>query len=139
MRLIPEGARRGTALWVPAAVGATVLLALSLARPGAALPGSASGDIYKHAWAMWHNPATVLLGSWPTTPWLAAPHGGSLFDVMLVPSLLWSPVSYSLGAVAATQLWAWCCLFLVALCVAALARGLGASPVGAAAAGRRRM
>lgn len=117
------------------AAGSSALLVRPLSHPTTSLPGSAAGDTYKHAWAMWHDLAMIGGGTWPSTPYLAAPDGGALFDVMLAPALIMAPVTATLGPVAATNAWVWLCLFGVGLSVHGLARRLGSTAVGAVAAG----
>lgn len=117
------------------AAGASILLSRTLIHPTTALPGSSGGDAYKHAWAMWHDLAMIGGGTWPSTPYLAAPDGGALFDVMLAPALIMAPITATLGPVAATNAWVWLCLLGVGLSVHGLARRLGSTAAGAVAAG----
>lgn len=117
------------------AVGAAWPIARALADPLGSLPGFAEGDVFKHAWSFWHTPAALAAGSWPHTPFLGAPEGGVLLDVMLVPSLLLAPITLAAGPVLATNVWVWLSLWAVGVATWALAREVVGDRVGALVAG----
>jgi hypothetical protein len=106
------------------ALGALLPLVLVLADPAGLLPGTELGDVYKHAWSYWHTPEA--LGAWPWTNSLNAPAGGVLWDVMLVPSLLMSPVQWLIGPVLCANIWVFLSIFLVGYTTARLVEFLGA-------------
>ena len=91
-------------------------------HPFTLLPGSELGDVYKHAWSYWHTPQT--LSSWPETYALNAPTGGVLWDVMLLPSLVFIPVTAIFGPVFSANLFVWTSLFLVGVTTYWLCREL---------------
>jgi hypothetical protein len=103
------------------ALAASVPLAVS----GGGLPSSELGDGYKHLWSFWHTSAAIAEGNWPWTPFLNAPSGGLLLDVMLVPSLLLMPISETMGPLPAVRVWIWMSLFLTGLCQLKLCEELG--------------
>ena len=94
----------------------------ALQHPFTLLPGSELGDVYKHAWSYWHTLHT--LSSWPDTYALNAPTGGVLWDVMLLPSLLFLPVTAIFGPVFSANIFVWCSLFLVGVTTYWLCREL---------------
>ncbi|MEE2751785.1 MAG: hypothetical protein VX519_10175, partial [Myxococcota bacterium] len=116
-------------------VGAAIPLLRVLPRPTELLPGSALGDVYKHAWSYWHLLAQVEAGGWPWTDFLNAPGGGRLLDVMLAPALVMAPICAVLGTIATANLFVWVSLFGVAVATWALARELTESRAGALIAG----
>ncbi len=116
-------------------VGAAIPLLRVLPQPTHVLPGSALGDVYKHAWSYWHLLAQVEAGGWPWTEFLNAPGGGRLLDVMLAPAILMAPFCAALGAIATANLFVWGSLFGVAAATWALARELTESRAGAVLAG----
>ena|GEM_PF-1654790 len=114
-------------------LGALLPLLGVLADPAGRLPGTELGDVYKHAWSYWHTPHAI--GAWPWTDSLNAPGGGVLWDVMLFPSLVMSPVDGVLGPVVAANLWVFFSLFMVGVCTAGFLRAIGASELLAALGG----
>lgn len=117
------------------ALGAALPLLRVLVDPLHRLPGDAAGDVYKHTWSFWHTLAVLEQGTWPWTPYLAAPDGGVLLDVNLLPALLLAPVTLLGGPVLAANLFLWLSLWAVGGATAALARRLTGSWIGAAVAG----
>ncbi|HJN76142.1 MAG TPA: hypothetical protein QGF58_19595 [Myxococcota bacterium] len=69
------------------------------------------------------------------TPFLNAPGGANLLDVMLVPALLMSPVAFALGPVAAANLWILLSFLLIGAATYRLAVELTGSRLGATFAG----
>jgi len=82
-------------------------------HPFSRLPGSELGDVYKHAWSFWHTLNT--LSTWPDTYALNAPTGGVLWDVMLLPSLVFTPVTVIFGPVFTANLFVWASIFFVGI------------------------
>ena len=111
--------------------GAALPLARVILDPLGSLPGSEAGDVYKHAWPYWHMLAQLKDGTWPYTNYLNAPDGGLLLDVMVLPSLIMSPVFLLAGPVLATNLWVLASLFGVGAATYALCRHLCGSTIGA--------
>lgn len=89
--------------------------------------------MYKHAWSFWHTPHA--LGTWPWTEALNAPGGGRLWDVMLLPSLIFAPVSAAVGPVFASNLWVVVSLLAIGACARALAMEIGGDARTATVAG----
>lgn len=114
--------------------GGTLPIARVLADPLHRLPGGARTDVYKHVWSYWHTLRTLGDG-WPWTPYLNAPGGGYLLDVMLVPSLLLAPVTWLLGVAAAANLWVWLSLVATGLSTWALCREVTGSDLGGVVGG----
>ena len=121
--------------WLVLALGALLPLARVLFDPAGSLPGSDHGDIYKHTWAYWHTIRQIAEGTWPSTPYLNAPNGGVLLDVMVAPALLMMPVTLVGGCVLAANVWLWISLLGVGGIVYLLSLHLTGSRVGATCAG----
>ena len=103
------------------------------ANPAGLLPGSELGDVYKHAWSYWHTPEYI--SGWPDSLALNAPTGGSLWDVMLVPSLLLWPVTAVAGPVVAANLFVWLSLAGIGVATWLLCRAVVGSELGAIVGG----
>lgn len=116
-------------------IGAALPLLRVFPAPASTLPGSPAGDVFKHAWPYWHTLALANLGGWPTTPFLAAPDGGTLLDVMLLPSILLAPITLLGGPVLACNTWLWLSLLAVGLSVYALCHLTTGHRLGSATAG----
>ncbi len=121
--------------WALLALGPLVPLSRVMNDPSRYLPGVPLGDIYKHVWSFWHTPASLALGSWPRTPFIAAPDGGVILDAMLIPSLVMWPVEAVFGPVLAINIWIGISLFAAGAATFALARELTRSTTGAVCAG----
>jgi hypothetical protein len=119
--------------WGLLALGALLPLVWVLQDPAGTLPGTELGDVYKHAWSYWHTPHA--LGAWPWTESLNAPAGGVLWDVMLFPALILSPLQALLGPVLCANLWVLLSLLAVGGSTASLAKALGADDLCASTAG----
>ena len=115
--------------------GACLPLARILTDAAAVLPGRQAGDVYKHAWPFWHTLVQLGQGTWPRTAYLNAPDGGTLLDVMLLPSLIMAPVSWLVGAVVAANLWVLLSLLAVGWATYALCKDLTGSTTGSLCAG----
>ena len=114
-------------------LGALLPLWGVLLSPASVLPGSELGDVYKHTWSYWHTPHA--LSSWPWTEALNAPGGGRLWDVMLLPSLLLTPVTAVAGPVLSANLWVFLSLLAIGASTRALALEIGADRGSASVAG----
>ncbi|MCP4804480.1 MAG: hypothetical protein GY913_20645 [Proteobacteria bacterium] len=110
-------------------------MASVLVRPTSVLPGDPYGDVYKHAWSFWHTLACLFEGHPLETPFLNAPGGAVLLDVMLVPALVMSPVSLVAGPVFAANLWVVLSLFGIGLSTWLLTEHATGSRLGATVAG----
>lgn len=101
--------------------------------PTGLLPGTELGDVYKHAWSFWHTPHA--LSTWPWTEALNAPSGGRLWDVMLMPSLILSPLTALLGPVFSANVWVVASLLAIGVSTRALALETGSDAGRATVAG----
>ena len=87
------------------------------------------------AYALVLSGHTHALGTWPWTEALNAPGGGRLWDVMLLPSLIFAPVSAAVGPVFASNLWVVVSLLAIGACTRALAMEIGGDARTATVAG----
>jgi hypothetical protein len=125
--------------WAALAVGALVPMGRVLADPLHVVPGTGLSDMYKHVWSYWHALA-LPWGDWPHTPFLNAPGGGILLDLLFLPALLLAPVTALLGPAGAANLFIWLNVWATGAATFALARALapvepGSTPWGALGAG----
>ena len=121
--------------WVALLLGAVFPMLRVLAHPATTLPGDAYGDVFKHAWAYWHTLASLPIGHPIETPFLNAPAGAVLLDVMLLPALVMAPVTLVAGPVVSANLWVVLSLLAIGLATYALALEVTGSRLGATTAG----
>lgn len=110
-----------TRAWIFLAFTALIPIVRVLADPLHVVTGTPMSDASKHVWSFWH---VLTWSDWPRTPYLNAPGGGVLLDLLSVPALLLAPVTATLGAAASANLWVWLNVWATGVATYALAAAL---------------
>jgi hypothetical protein len=109
--------------WLVLAGGALLPIARVLSDPLNVVTGTRFSDVHKHVWSYWHAGA-LPMGAWPHTPFLNAPGGGVLLDLLFLPAVLLAPVTAAFGPAASANLFVWLNLWATGAATYTLARAL---------------